>query len=276
MKCIFSIDVEDWFHILDLPTAPAPRDWNVLPSHVEKNFLRLLDILDERNAKCTCFFLGWVARRFPQLVREAQKRGHEIASHGDQHLLVYEAGPQRFFEDAATSKKIIEDIAGKEIWGYRASGFSVTKDTPWFFDKLLEAGYRYDSSVFPAARGHGGLQNGHFGPYRTGSASRLVEFPVAVEVVAGKPLCFFGGVYLRFFPYRVVKSMTQSVLQKGRPVIFYVHPREVDPTHPRLPMNWKRRFKSYYNLESTERKIRQLQTDFELTTFRNYMDTEMR
>jgi polysaccharide deacetylase family protein (PEP-CTERM system associated) len=209
------------------------------------------------------------------LVREAQKRGHEIASHGDQHLLVYEAGPDRFLEDAATSKKTIEDITGHEIWGYRASGFSVTKETPWFFDKLLEAGYRYDSSVFPAPRGHGGLENGHFAPYRTGADAKLLEFPVAVEEVAGKPICFFGGGYLRFFPYGVIRSMTQRVLAQRRPVIFYVHPREIDPSHPRLPMNWKRHFKSYYNLKSTETKIRRLQQDFELTTFRNYIDTEM-
>jgi polysaccharide deacetylase family protein (PEP-CTERM system associated) len=191
-------------------------------------------------------------------------------------LLVYEAGPARFFEDAATSKKIIEDITGKEIWGYRASGFSVTKDTPWFFDKLAEAGYRYDSSVFPAARSHGGLENGQFAPYQTGSEGQLLEFPVAVETIAGKPICFFGGGYLRFFPYQVVKAMTWSVLRQGRPVIFYVHPREIDPTHPRLPMNWKRRFKSYYNLKSTEGKIRKLQTEFELTSFRQYMETVMR
>ena len=275
MKCIFSIDVEDWFHILDLPTAPQPAQWDSQPSCVEKNFLRLLDILDEGNAKCTCFFLGWVARRFPELVREAQKRGHEIASHGDQHLLVYEAGPDRFLADATTSKKTIEDISGEAVRGYRASGFSVTEDSPWFFDKLVEAGYQYDSSVFPAVRGHGGMRNGHFAPYRTGANASLLEFPISVEPVAGKAICFFGGGYLRFFPYGVVKTMTNRVLKQGRPAIFYVHPREIDPSHPRLEMNWKRRFKSYYNLQSTETKIRKLQRDFELTTFRSYIDTEM-
>src|SRR5260370_3009041 len=192
MKCIFSIDVEDCFHILDLATTPEMSQWDVLPSRVERNFLKLLCILEEAKAKATCFFLGWIDEKYRHVVREAAKQGHEIASHGYGHRLAYEMTSEEFFEDAVRSKKIIEEICGQPVWGYRASGFSVTKDTPWFFDRLIEAGYRYDSSLFPAPRAHGGLRNGRYAPYRLDS-SEFVEFPLTVEPVLGRPICFFGG-----------------------------------------------------------------------------------
>jgi polysaccharide deacetylase family protein (PEP-CTERM system associated) len=271
MKCIFSIDVEDWFHLLDLPSTPPISTWDALPSRVENNFLRLLDILDESGAQATCFFLGWVAQRFPHLVREAAKRGHEIASHGYSHILAYQVTADEFYEDAVRAKQAIEDISGHAVWGYRASGFSVTEATPWFFEKLIEAGYRYDSSVFPAPRGHGGLREGQSAPYEIESPAGFMEFPVSVERVAGFPVCFFGGGYLRLFPFSVIRQMTRRVLRQGRPVIFYVHPREIDLQAPRLPMGMSRRFKSYVNLATTEPKIRSLLAEFEVTTFRNYM-----
>lgn len=271
MKCIFSIDVEDWFHILDLTTTPEMSRWDLLPARVERNFLKLLTILEEAKAKATCFFLGWIAEKHPHLVREAVRQGHEIASHGYGHRLVYEMSPEEFFEDAVRSKRIIEEIGGQPVSGYRAAGFSVTKDTPWFFDRLIQAGYRYDSSVFPAPREHGGLPNGQFGPYRVDQSGDFVEFPASVESVVGKPLCFFGGGYLRLFPYPVIKSMTRRVLDQGRPVIFYVHPREIDVESPRLVMGFKRRFKSYVNVSTTEPKIRKILSDFEMATFREFL-----
>lgn len=272
MKCIFSVDVEDWFHILDLPSTPPMPEWDSLPSRVEKNFMRLLDIFGEKGAHVTCFFLGWVARKFPHLVRDAQARGHEIASHGYSHQLVYQMSPQDFLEDATKSKMLLEDIAGCPILGYRSSGFSVTEKTPWFFDALIEAGYHYDSSVFPAPREHGGLKGARYAPYRLNRGSRgIIEFPITVTRVLGRPVCFFGGGYLRLFPYFLIKHMTQRVLAEGRPVIFYVHPRETDPNHPRLPMSTTRSFKTYVNLGTTVGKIRRILEDFELTTMENLL-----
>jgi polysaccharide deacetylase family protein (PEP-CTERM system associated) len=271
-KCIFSVDVEDWFHILDLPSTPDLSEWDSLPSRVEKNFGRLLEIFDEKQVKVTCFFLGWVARRFPHLVEEADRRGHEIASHGYAHRLAYQMTSHDFYQDAFTSKRIIEDIVGHPIWGYRCSGFSVTEKTPWFFDKLIEAGYRYDSSVFPASRGHGGLRNGHYAPYWVGSSSEgLIEFPLTVTKLLGRPLGFFGGGYLRLFPSVLIEHMTRKVLREAPLVIFYVHPREIDPGHPRLPMNLGRKFRSYVNLKRTEPKIERLLAEFEFTTFRDFI-----
>lgn len=275
MKCIFSIDVEDWFHILDVPSTPTLLQWDLLPSRIERNFVNLLDLLSIRDVRATCFFLGWVAEKFPYLVREAANRGHEIASHGYSHELVYRMTPNQFYEDALTAKKVIEDIHGQPVGGYRASGFSVTKNTPWFFNKLMEAGYKYDSSVFPAPRGHGGLSTGSYAPYRIERNSDFVEFPISVQPLGGKPVCFFGGGYLRLFPYCVIRSMTQRVLRQGRPVIFYVHPREIDRGSPRLPMGMRRRFKSYVNLSTTKYKIEKLMSEFELTTFQDFLNNSL-
>ncbi|MFB3921507.1 MAG: XrtA system polysaccharide deacetylase [Terriglobia bacterium] len=271
-KCIFTVDVEDWFHILDVPSTPPMSAWDSLPSRVEKNFLKLLDIFGEKNVRVTCFFLGWVAEKFPHLVREAQARGHEIASHGYAHRLVYQMSREDFLADVTRSKKLLEDVAGSTILGYRSAGFSVTEKTPWFFEELIRSGYAYDSSVFPGPREHGGIKNGMFAPYVITNGGRtLIEFPITVSHALGRPLCFFGGGYLRLFPYRLIQRMTRKVLKQGRPVIFYVHPREIDTEHPRLAMGLGRRFKSYVGLHTTTQKLRRLTGEFEHTTFRDFI-----
>jgi len=272
MRCVFSVDVEDWFHILDIPQAPAMHQWGNLASRVENNFRRLLETLEQKQVKATCFFLGWIAERYPRLVKEADTAGHEIASHGYSHRLAYEMTEREFCQDVTQAKELLEDITGKPVAGFRSAGFSATNTTPWFFDILAQAGYRYDSSLFPAPRGHGGMRTGKFAPYQAGDGpDGIIEFPITVAKILGWPICFFGGGYLRLFPYRIIKTMASKVLQNGRPVIFYVHPREVDPHHPRLPMSPIRRFKSYVNLETTIGKIDKLLGDFEWATFVEYI-----
>ena len=266
-KSVFTIDVEDWFHILDLPSTPALSEWERLPSRVERNFLRLLDLLSEYGAHATCFFLGWIAERFPNLVREAASRGHELASHGYAHKLVFQMPRDEFRQDALRSRGILEQISGAPVLGYRAAGFSVIEETSWFFEELESAGYAYDSSVFPASRGHGGLESARRAPHRVRGTERLVEFPISVANTLGKPLCFFGGGYLRLSPHWLILKKGREVLDEHRPLVFYVHPREIDPAHPRLPMNLRRRFKSYVNLSGTERKLRKILTAFPMMTF---------
>jgi polysaccharide deacetylase family protein (PEP-CTERM system associated) len=270
---IFSVDVEDWFHILDVPSAPAISEWSRLPSRVETNFRKLLDIFSEHQVQVTCFFLGWIGERFPHLVKEAAARGHEIASHGYGHRLVFEQGRDEFYEDVRHARLLLQDIAGTPVVGYRAPGFSTTDETPWFFDVLAEAGYQYDSSVFPAARGHGGMPEGRRDPHRAGNDTGIIELPITVADLLGKRMCFFGGGYLRLFPYWLIRKMARQVLAEGRPVVFYIHPREVDPAHPRLPMSRTRTFKSYVNLEGTEVKLRRVLHDFPVTTFQNALST---
>lgn len=266
--CIFTVDVEDWFHILDLPAAPETESWDALPSRVEMNFLRLLDLIEGGGARATCFFLGWVARRFPHLVRAAADRGHEVASHSYAHRLVYTMTPAEFFRDALLARHVIEDAAGLPVSGYRAPGFSFTGRTPWFFEKLAEAGYVYDSSVFPARRNHGGFPGAELGPSRIATpAGELIEFPVSVAPLPGVRLCLFGGGYLRLFPLALITCMADRVLASGRPLVFYLHPREIDPEQPRLGMPLARRFRCYVNLAGTERKLRALLRRYRFSTF---------
>jgi polysaccharide deacetylase family protein (PEP-CTERM system associated) len=272
VKCVFSIDVEDWFHILDIPGSPEMSAWDRLPSHVSRNFLKLLDLFEAKQVRVTCFFLGWVAERFPDLVREAHRRGHEVASHGYGHRLVSDMTVTEFSRDVKRTKQALEDITGTPVSGYRVPGFSVTGKTPWFFEALIEAGYRYDSSVFPGAHGHGGMVTAEVGPSRiAGKAGTLIEFPITTAAVIGRPICFFGGGYLRLYPYRLIRTMARRVLREGRPVVFYLHPREIDPGHPRLPMGPLRRFKSYVNLAGVEPKVRRILDEFEFATFADLM-----
>jgi polysaccharide deacetylase family protein (PEP-CTERM system associated) len=277
-ECIFSVDVEDWFHILDIPGAPGFDRWAQVPSHVETDFRRLLDLFDERGVNVTCFFLAWVAERFPHLVKEAAARGHEVASHGYSHQLVFRSTAAGFHADIRKAKDILEQITGTPVLGYRSPGFSCTADVPWYFDTLVEAGYVYDSSVFPAKRGHGGMADAERAPHviRTAHGGRLVEFPISVATVLGRRLCLFGGGYLRLFPSWMIDRGTQQVLHEGRPVIYYVHPREINPAHPRIAMSPLRRFKSYVNLDSTEPKIRRILERFEVTTFERYIQQHPR
>ena len=269
-QCIFSVDVEDWFHLLDVPAVPDISSWASLPSRVEASFTRLLDLFSEQGCQVTCFFLGWIAERFPHLVREAVSRGHEIASHGYAHQLAYTMKPRAFRADVTRARKLLEDISGTAVLGYRAPGFSSTDQTPWFFSEVAASGYLYDSSVFPAQRGHGGNPNSDLGPHMV-EDEMLIELPASVAEVGRTRMCFFGGGYLRLFPYSVISHMGKRVIEDGRPLIFYIHPREIDPEHPRLPMSRARQFKSYVNLHTTEKKIRNIIRDFPVTTCRDFL-----
>jgi polysaccharide deacetylase family protein (PEP-CTERM system associated) len=268
MKCVFSVDVEDWFHILDLPSSPGIETWDALPSRVEHNFRSLLDLAAERQIRITCFFLGWVAQHFPHLVRLAVNAGHEVASHGYAHRLAYRMTPGELYQDAYDGKRAVEEAAGVAVAGYRASGFSVTSETPWFFDVLAEAGYRYDSSVFPAARQHGGMRGARYEPYLVQTAhGDIAEFPITITTLLHRPVCLFGGGYLRLAPWWLIRREAVRVMAERRPVVFYVHPREIDPDQPRLEMSRYRRFKTYVNLRTTEDKIRKVLSEFEFAPF---------
>jgi polysaccharide deacetylase family protein (PEP-CTERM system associated) len=272
--CVFSLDVEDWFHILDLPSTPKVEAWPTLQSDVVRNTRRMLAIFRQHDVRCTLFFLGWVAERWPELVREAVQDGHEVASHGYAHELVYTITEQHFFDDIRRAKDIIERAGGVEVKGYRCPGFSVTAATPWFFDRVREAGYVYDSSVFPGQRGHGGMPNARPVPHRIVTRhGDLVEFPISLARsplslgARSKSMYFFGGGYLRFFPYALIRRKVNEVLAEDRPVVFYLHPREIDPAQPRLPMGAKRRFMTYVGLATTEPKLHKAFRDFRFSTF---------
>lgn len=259
-----SIDVEEWFHVLDVPGSPQPVSWDALPRTVERNTHRVLDILEDSQAHGTFFVLGWVADRYGNLVREISRRGHEVACHGDRHRLVFQQGRAGFEQDLRRARGALQDLAQTPVIGYRAPGFSIGPRAPWAFEVIRDVGFRYDSSLFPARRMHGGApharQEPHEIPLENGLP--LVEFPSSVVRVGPLRVPFAGGGYLRLLPYPFVRWGLLEMNGRGIPGCVYLHPREIDPAHPRLRMSPLRHFQSYVGLHSAERKLRQLLTDF--------------
>ncbi|MBI4403585.1 MAG: polysaccharide deacetylase family protein [Deltaproteobacteria bacterium] len=276
IRNIMSVDVEEWFHILDVD-GPRIQQWAFLPGRVESNFLYLLDQFDKFDVKVTCFFLGWIAERYPKLVQEAVRRQHEIASHGYAHELIQHQSRSQFAWDVKKTKEILEQISGTEVIGYRAPGFSVHSSTRWALEELVVAGYRYDSSIFPTRHGHGGMLGAQTKPHEIHTAAgSIFEFPISIASFFGRPTCFFGGGYLRLFPYFLIRKKAGQVNADNRPVIFYVHPREVDPAHPRLTMSVRRYFKSYFNLASTRRKLECVLREQNVGPFRRWLELPSR
>ncbi len=261
---IISIDIEDWFHILDLKSEISIKDFSKLDSRVERNTHILLNILDEHKVKGTFFVLGWIAEHFPHLIKEIYNRGHEIASHSYAHKICYKMDSKEFKNDTKRSIQVIEDVIGDKVIGYRAPGFSIIKKNLWTLDILIELGIKYDSSIFPSRRGHGGMPGAPIFPYyqTTPSGKVIFEFPISCIKLFNLTIAFSGGGYLRLFPYWFIKWGIQKYNKLGYPVVVYVHPREIDPHHPRLKMPLYRKFKSYVNLSSTEKKLKSLLQNF--------------
>ncbi|MCC6643001.1 MAG: DUF3473 domain-containing protein [Deltaproteobacteria bacterium] len=259
-----SIDVEEWFHVLDVPGSPQPVSWGSLPRTVERNTHKILDILEDSQVHATFFVLGWVADRHANLVREISRRGHEVACHGDRHRLVFQQGRSGFEQDLRRAHDLLQDLAQMPVIGYRAPGFSIGPRAPWAFEVIREVGFRYDSSLFPARRMHGGApkarQEPHELPLENGLS--LVEFPSSVVRVGPLRVPFAGGGYLRLLPYEFIRWGLLRMNARGIPGCVYLHPREIDPAHPRLRMSPLRYFQSYVGLRTAERKLRQLVTDF--------------
>lgn len=264
----FSVDLEDWFHLLELDGAPPLERWDAQPSRVEHNTLRLLTLLAAHRVKCTFFVLGWVAARFPALVRHIADQGHEIASHGHLHALVWSQGPALFRDDLRRASDCIEAACGQRPIGYRAPGFSVVERTAWALEILAEEGFVYDSSVFPAARAHGGMPGARPEPHRL--ACGLHEFPVSTVGLWGKRVGYLGGGYLRALPGPLVNTLARMQAHAGRDLVLYVHPRDIDLEQPRLPMGWRRRLRTYVGLGSTFDKLAALLAAFEWGRFRDH------
>ena len=203
---VLTIDVEDWFHILDSPAAPILSQWTDLPLRAHQNMEKILELLSVTATKATFFWLGWMAERFPLLVRKCQEAGHEIASHGYGHVLAYEVGRDAFRKDIRKSKQILEDITGSSIKGFRAPGFGITANESWAFDVIKEVGYQYDSSIFPTSRGHGGMPESSAVPHLIHTQNGLLpEIPMSVVDAFGKRLNMFGGGYLRLAPKPIIR-----------------------------------------------------------------------
>jgi len=265
MKNALSFDVEDWFQVENLRPAIAREQWDACELRVEANTRRILGLLRESETRATFFILGWVAERCGELVREIADEGHEIASHGFGHRLVYEMSPEAFREDLLRSKDVLEDIAKKAVIGYRAPSFSITPQTLWALDILKEAGFTYDSSVFPVSvHDRYGFPGCSERPFAWPNG--LVEIPLAVYRIAGVSLPAAGGGYFRLFPYGYFRHIFKRLNGRGDPVTFYLHPWELDPGQPRVRVSWPYRFRHYVNLRRVEGRLRRLLRDFSFTT----------
>jgi polysaccharide deacetylase family protein (PEP-CTERM system associated) len=258
-----SVDVEDYFQVHALARSIKRADWDSWPRRVEHNTDRMLELFAAAGVTGTFFTLGWVAQRHPELVRRIVAGGHELASHGLDHVRVDRQTPMAFRADVTRAKAILEDAGSCAVHGYRAASFSINAATPWAFEILAEAGYRYSSSVDPA-RGGAGLLDPRDGPIHR-VADRLVELPITSLAVGGRKLpC--GGGFFRLLPYGVTRQALRRVNQATRlPGIFYIHPWEIDPDQPRVAAPLGARLRHYTNLRSTATKLGALLRDFSWT-----------
>jgi polysaccharide deacetylase family protein (PEP-CTERM system associated) len=255
---ILSVDVEDYFQVEAFAGSVSRDSWNQWPSRVVANTQRVLDLFDEYNAKATFFFVGWVAEQFPQLVREVQSRGHELACHSYWHRTVYSLSPDEFRADTRQAKRVIEDAAGVEMRGYRAPSWSITKSCLWALDILAEEGFTYDSSIYPIHHDLYGVPGARRFPYThtCGNGLELREFPPATLRLAGTNFPVAGGGYLRIFPSAFTEHAFRIFEKNYRErVVVYLHPWEVDPEQPRIHGPLKSRLRHYTSLRRMENKL---------------------
>ncbi|HWV14508.1 MAG TPA: XrtA system polysaccharide deacetylase [Cellvibrio sp.] len=265
-----TVDVEDYYHVAAFNKAINPADWEQWPSRVEANTHKLLQLFDDANIKITFFILGWVAERYPELVKTIRAQGHEIASHGYSHQLIYKQDQQVFREETARSKQILEDLGQLPVVGYRAASYSITRKSLWALDILAELGFTWDSSIFPTRHDNYGIPGSPEEPYRiiTNSGAALTEFPLTTAKVLGQSVPAAGGGYFRQYPYALSRWLfDRASLNQTKPQIFYLHPWEIDPDQPRVPnASWFSNFRHYTNLKRCLPRLERMIGDFQFGT----------
>jgi polysaccharide deacetylase family protein (PEP-CTERM system associated) len=268
MRNVMSVDVEDWFCVHNLSRLIPYADWDRCESRVERNTIRLLDLFGRYGVEGTFFVLGWIADRFPDLVREIERRGHEVASHGYSHRLLTFMQPEEFRADLLRSLAVLGPITSQEVRGFRAPSFSLTRRTLWAVDIMRECGVRYDSSIFPIGfHPDYGIGDAELRPHQL--AEGLTELPMGVTEVWGRRVPCCGGGYFRLFPYALTRALIRRCNRQGRPVMFYLHPWELDPDQPTVTgLPWSKRFRHYNNLDRTEDRLERLLAEVTFTSAR--------
>ena len=258
-----SVDVEDYFQVSAFERVVKRHEWEQIPHRVEINTNKILDKFSEHNIKATFFMLGWVAERYPQLLKRIVEEGHELASHGYEHIRVTEQTPERFKEDVRKTKKLLEDLSGKIVRGYRAASYSIGESNLWALDELANAGYQYSSSIYPIKHDLYGMPAAPRFVFKH-EDSHLIEIPISTVIFAGKKLPCGGGGFFRLFPYAYSRWAINRVNHKDKqPVVFYFHPWEIDVDQPRITEAALRsRFRHYLNLDKMESRLHQLMQDF--------------
>ena len=264
MRNAMTVDVEDYFQVWAFSNQVRLEDWANYPCRLERNMDLVLALFDEQAVKATFFTLGWLAERYPQVMRRIVDEGHELASHGYQHIKVNQQAPEEFREDISRTKRLLEDIVGQPIRGYRAASFSIGEKTPWAAPILAEEGYSYSSSIHPIQHDHYGDSQAPRFPFRPSPDHDLVEIPITTLNLFRRHLPCAGGGYFRLLPYGYVRWALRRVNRvEGQPCIFYFHPWEVDPDQPKfegIPL--KTRVRHYTNLGRMEGRLRAVLTDF--------------
>ena len=263
-----SFDIEDWFHMVEIDAVADPNSWPDLDSIVERYTQWIVQTVTEAKVRATFFILGWIAERYPQLVKLIADNGHELATHSYWHRKVFELTPETFRQDMVKSIDAIESAGGKKVLGFRAPSFSITPGAEWAFDVLHDLGVRYDASLFPARRGHGGYPCPMEAHSFTGAPSGrpMPELPMSVMRMAGIRMPFSGGGYLRLLPPGLIRRGFRQLNRQGIPVVVYLHPRDFAPDCPRVPMPPHRRFKCYVGLAGTKDKLRMLLRHYRFDT----------
>ncbi|MDX1475169.1 MAG: DUF3473 domain-containing protein [Reinekea sp.] len=264
-----TIDVEDYFHVSAFESMFTPDKWKDVECRVERNVDCLLRLFDQHDVKATFFVLGWVAEHYPDLIRRIVAQGHELASHGTSHQRATTQSEDEFRQDVESAKKLLEDIGGVEVQGYRAPSFSFNKTNEWVYDVLASVGYRYSSSVYPVKHDLYGVPDAPRTPYRTDNG--FLEIPMSTLTVGAKNIPVSGGGFFRLYPYLLTKfAVSRLNHREAMSHIFYLHPWEVDPEQPRVsgaPL--KSRFRHYLNLKKVEPRLKRLMTDFKWGTMRD-------
>lgn len=257
-----TIDVEDYFQVSAFAPYIRRDEWDSRECRVERNMDRILGLLDEQRTQATFFTLGWVAERYPAMVRRIVEQGHELASHGFGHQRASDLSPQAFYDDVHRAKCILEDLGGQPVLGYRAPSFSIGTGNLWALDTLLQAGYRYSSSIYPVRHDHYGMPDAPRFAHEVRPG--LIEVPPTTLRLFDRNLPSSGGGFFRLLPYGVSRWMLQQVnTRDGQSAIFYFHPWEIDEGQPRIGgIDAKTRFRHYVNIGRNERKLRRLLRDF--------------
>lgn len=252
-----TIDVEDYFQVSAFSGHIPRSSWEDLPCRVERNVDRILALLDKNQIKATFFTLGWIAERYPSMVKRIVESGHELASHGYAHHRVTELNREQFYEDVTRSKALLEDISGQPVKGYRAPSFSINGDNLWALENLEMAGYRYSSSIYPVKHDHYGMPNAPRFAFTPDNTQKLLELPVTTVSFFGRNFPAGGGGYFRLWPYVASRWFLQRVNRVDhQPAIFYFHPWEIDPDQPRQTgISFKTRFRHYLNLGRMEKRL---------------------
>ena len=270
-----SVDVEDYFQVSAFDAAVSRDSWDSRESRVCANTDRMLELFAEADIRATFFVLAWVADRFPELIRRIADAGHEIASHGYHHRLVYDLTPDEFRQDVRRAKHALETVSGTPVHGYRAPSFSVTERSLWALDVLIEEGYRYDASIFPVHHDRYGIPGSPRHAHRLErAAGSIVEAPASTVRLAGVNLPIAGGGYFRLLPYMWTRwGIDRLNTVEQRPAIFYLHPWEIDPDQPRIAAAALSRLRHYRNLDKTEDRLRRLMSDFKFSTVSKLLQT---